>query len=312
MTSEDIRTLGKTAHDQPEHRPAEGPGRGISTALGEELKVHAIQAGRLVANKTTMRGNSRWSYFRRQENFEFPAFVYIIKHPEGHIAIDTGVNAQGWSFPLPIRRIAPSSLTDREEDEIGPQMRAAGLRPEDIRIVILTHLDVDHMGGVGWFPNAKILIHRPEYEFASTVMGRTRYQPKGWPAGFAPTIYDLEPRPYGPFPQSRALGDYGDLHLVPIPGHTLGQVGVILRANDVTLFFAADHMLQQDWFVEDRVARQPDSLLSATFWLRRNRELAAETSRRIQRFTQEVPTVLLPAHDSDAPRRLEARETIQL
>jgi N-acyl homoserine lactone hydrolase len=270
-------------------------------------KVHAIQAGRLRGNKTTARATSRWSVLRRRVDFQFPAFVYLIEHPEGYIAVDTGMNAQGWSFPLVMRRFAPSAIIDSEEEEIGPQMMAAGLQPEDVRTVILTHLDVDHVGGVRWFPNAEVLVHRLEYEFASTFLGRMRYRPELWSSGFAPTLYDLDPHPYGPFPESKALNDAGDLRLVPIPGHSPGQVGVILRTNGVALLFAADHVLRQDWFVEDWAAGRLVGL--GTFGFPKH---AVETTRRIQRFTAEVPTVLLPAHDTDAPRRLTAMETIEL
>jgi N-acyl homoserine lactone hydrolase len=273
-------------------------------------KIHAIQAGRLRSNRTTMRGAEWRSLLRRRVDFEFPAYVYIIERPDGHLAIDTGLNAGAGSYPLPLRRVAPDPLMDGEEDEIGPGMRAQGLDPESVHTVILTHLDFDHIGGVDWFPNAEVLVHRPEYEFTSTILGKPRYRPELWPSGFDPRLYDLDPEPYGAFPRSKALGDDGDLRLVPIPGHAYGQVGVILRMGAMALFFTGDHVLRQDWFLEDWAAGRSGGLLSPTFWMKRFRQLGAETSRRIHRFATEIPTVLLPAHDADAPRRLEARETI--
>lgn len=78
-----------------------------------------------------------------------------------------------------------------------------------------------------------------------------RYQPKLWPSSFDPTIYELDPEPYGPFPESKALTESGDVRLVPIPGHTIGQIGVIVETRGPTLFLAADHVLRQDWFLED-------------------------------------------------------------
>lgn len=58
--------------------------------------------------------------------------------------------------------------------------------------------------------------------------------------------------------------------------------------------------------------RRTNGLTWGVVWMRHFRKLAAETSRRMHRFIQEVPTVLLPSHDADAPRRLAARETIAL
>jgi glyoxylase-like metal-dependent hydrolase (beta-lactamase superfamily II) len=118
----------------------------------------------------------------------------------------------------------------------------------------------------------------------------------------------LDPQPCGPFPQSKAIAGEGDLRLVPIPGHSCGQVGVILRVNGVALFFTADHVLRQDWFVEDSAAGRQYGLLGALF----DPERAAGTTRRIQHFVSEMPTVLLPAHDTDAPRRLAVMESIEI
>jgi N-acyl homoserine lactone hydrolase len=130
-------------------------------------------------------------------------------------------------------------------EEVDAQMRAQNLAAEDIRRVVLTHLDWDHTGGLGHFPNAEALVHRPEYECASP-FGRLRYQPELWPPGFEPTVYDLEPEPFGPFTESKPLTESGDVRLVPVPGHSIGQVGVIVRTDGPPLFFAADHMLRQD------------------------------------------------------------------
>jgi N-acyl homoserine lactone hydrolase len=311
MTAHENRTTWRTAR-RPGPRQA-GPAQHDSTRTRKRrTRVHALRAGRLRGNKTTTRGTGWWSLLRPRETFEFPAYVYIIEHADGLIAIDTGMNARGWRFPWFTRRITPSPVSEGEHQEIGPQMKAAGLRPEDVRTVILTHLDVDHVGGIPWFPDAEVLVHRAEHEAALSWMGKVRYQPHLWPSDFDPTLYDMDPEPFGPFPESRAVGDHGDLRLVPIPGHSDGQIGVVLRTGGVTLFFSADHVLRQDWFVEDLAAGRLTGLVSGVLWRKRYRELAAETSRRIRKFVETTPTVLLPAHDSDTPRRLAAMETLVL
>jgi N-acyl homoserine lactone hydrolase len=281
---------------------------------GGRTRVHAIQTGRLRGNKTTVRGTGPSSLFRRRQNFEWPVLAFVIERPEGHIVIDTGMNAEGWSIPFLMRRMVPAAIIEGEQDEIGPQMEALELSPEDVRTVILTHLDPDHIGGLRWFPNAEVLVHRPEHESVLSWMGKMRYlhDHEEWSSIFKPTLYDMDPEPFGPFPESKALGADGDLRLVPIPGHSDGQVGVILQTDGIALFFAADHIARQDWFVEDWAeGRRTNGLVWTFFWMRRYRKLAAETSRRMHRFIEEVPTVLLPAHDADAPRRLATVETIE-
>jgi N-acyl homoserine lactone hydrolase len=266
------------------------------------MRVHVIQTGRLIGNKTFLRGSGWSSLLRRREPFDFPVYSYIVEHPDGHIAIDTGLGTTV-RVPRAQRRFVPRPIA-RPEDEIALQMRAKGLRSEDVTTVVLTHLDWDHAGGIAAFPNAKVLVHRPEYEFASTVMGRMRYQPRLWPTDFEPTLYDLDPAPHGPFPESKTLTADGGICLVPLPGHSIAQVGAIVQTNGHALFLAADHMLRQDWFVEDYRAGH---LLGLGIFFP---ELARETSRRIHRFAQDTPTVLLPTHDAEAPGRLAAMQQL--
>jgi N-acyl homoserine lactone hydrolase len=273
-----------------------------TVALGA-LQVHVIQTGRNVGNETVMREMTWGSQFRRRKPYDFPVFSYIVEHPEGLIAIDTGLTSRV-RVPRVQRMMGIPSPMIEPGEEIDSQMRAKGLRTEDVRRVVLTHLDWDHAGGLEHFPNAEILVHRPEDEYASKMMGKLRYQPRLWPTWFAPTLYDLDPEPYGPFPGSKTLTESGDVRLVPIPGHSIGQVGVIVETDGDPLFFAGDHVLRQDWFVEDYAAGR---LLGLGFFPKP----AIETSRRIHRFIEERPTVFLPSHDAEAPGRLATMETLK-
>jgi len=269
------------------------------------MRVHVIQTGRLVGNKTVFRAESQSAVFRRREPYEFPVYSYILEHPEGLIAIDTGL-AKEWQLGPLLGRLFPSVV--EIEGEIGPQMRAKGLDPKDVRHVVITHLDPDHVSGAGHFQHAEIWVHRREHEFASTLAGRFRQRPRRfWPTGFDPRLYDLDDEAYGPFPKSKALTDSGDVRLVPIGGHTPGQVGAIVRTNGVALFFTADHMLRQDWFLEDYEAARITMVSRST-----SAKLAAETTPRVHRFVEEVPAVLVPAHDAEAPARLAAMEPLKV
>jgi N-acyl homoserine lactone hydrolase len=264
------------------------------------MRVHVVQTGSLTANKTFMRGEGWPSLLRRPVYYEFPAFSYILEHPEGHIAIDAGLTARV-KVPRPLWRLVPHPRI-RPEEEIGPRMRAMGLRIEDVRRVVVTHLDWDHVGGIGHFPNAEVLVHRPEHEFAGTLRGKLRYLPRLWPSGFEPTLYDLDSDPVGPFPKSKVITERGDVRVVPIPGHSIGQIGVIVQADGTPMFFAADHVLRQDWFLDDYKAGRLLGL-GAFF-----PDPARETSRRVHEFLEQQPTVFLPSHDAETPARLASME----
>ena len=273
---------------------------GISTGAGRRGgDVHVIDTGRLVANRTFLRGEGFTSLMRRVELVEFPALAYVVEHAEGLVVIDTGLGAH-IPGPRSVRGFPPAPTTTRDQ-EIDAGMRRHGLDPRDVRLVVLTHLDTDHTGGVRHFPHAEVLVHRREHDFARTRIGRYRYRPSLWPADFAPTLYELDPEPCGPFASSRAITRSGDMRLVPIPGHSPGQVAVAYERDGVTLLFAADHMLRADWFAEDLAAGR--LLMLGAF----GKSDARMTSLRLQEFIRDRPTVLLPAHDADAARRLAER-----
>src|SRR5688572_3456245 len=72
------------------------------------------------------------------------------------------------------------------------QLRALGFDPEDLRHIVLTHLDLDHAGGLPDFPWAKVHLHAREHAAAMTrshVIERERYLTAHWQHGPAWELY---------------------------------------------------------------------------------------------------------------------------
>jgi N-acyl homoserine lactone hydrolase len=274
------------------------------------MKIHAIQTG-TVAITTKWRegvGHGRMrlvhTILDRKWTEPLPIYAFAIEHPEGVIVVDTGEDARA-SQPSYFARWHPGVRAFREwvepEQEIGPQLEGLGIRPGDVRWVVMTHLHTDHAGGLHHFPDNDILVTRAELEYGSGLRGRLRgyVANKHWPAWFEPTVLELEPEPFGPFPQSMRLTEAGDVTLVPVPGHTPGQVAVVVEDGDHAVFLAADSSYTQDALLRDVVdGVGPDE--------------AAEhlTHQRIRAYAGETPTVYLPAHDPKTAARLSERRTI--
>jgi glyoxylase-like metal-dependent hydrolase (beta-lactamase superfamily II) len=165
----------------------------------------------------------------------------------------------------------------------------------------LTHLHTDHAGGLHHFPDNEILVTRTELDFASGPRGRLRgyVANKRWPAWFEPTLLDLEPQPFGPFPQSLRLTEAGDVILVPVPGHTPGQIGVLVDEGDHTVFLAGDSSYTQDLMLRG----QADGVGA-------DEEAERLTHERIRAFAAATPTVYLVAHDPETGLRLAERRLV--
>ncbi len=217
-----------------------------STQRSSYLKIHAIQTG-TVSIRPNQRAGTGFGPLRlintltdRRWTEPLPILVWVIEHPEGIIVIDTGETSRATLpgyFPAwhPYFKNLKEQLTP--EQEIGPQLQAIGIQPNDVRRVVMTHLHTDHAGGLQHFPKSEILIMRRAFDRAIGFRGQLRgFLPQRWPIGFTPTLIDLEPQPFGPFPSSLKLTHAGDVIIVPTSGHTEAHISVILQNSDRTYF----------------------------------------------------------------------------
>lgn len=281
-----------------------------SITLNRDIHVHALQTGTVAIKELQRNGRGRPHrnllrvFADRRWTEPLPILAWLIEHSEGLILVDTGetarVSERGY-FPRwhPYYRFGLRERVTPEE-EIGPQLRALGFSPDDVRWVVLTHFHTDHAGGLMHFPSSEIVCSRADFEFSRGPLGRARgFLPQHWPDWFAPTLIEPVARPFGPFPESIALTVAGDVHLLPTPGHTPGHLSVALELGDIVLFFASDASYTQQLMLDgvvDGVSPDPST--------------ARATLARIQRLVRERPTVYLPSHDPEAVARLTERRVV--
>ena len=219
--------------------------------LDNGVRIHAIQTG-TVAIKELQRdggGRARRNVARviasKRWTEPMPILAWLIEHPDGLIVVDTGETARVAErryFPRwhPYFRRGVQEWVE-PQDEIGPQLRALGFSPDDVRLVVLTHFHTDHAGGLAHFPNAEILCSRVDFEYSRGLLGKLRgFLPQRWPEWFAPSFVEFAAEPFGPFAESMRLTEAGDVRVVATPGHTPGHLSVVLDDCETVFFFAAD------------------------------------------------------------------------
>jgi len=271
------------------------------------MRIHAIQTG-TVAIKTRQSigvghglGRQVRTLLDRDWTERLPIFAFVIEHPEGVLVVDTGESASTAErdyFPRwhPYYRFGVREWV-APEDEIGPRLRELGVNARDVRQVLMTHLHTDHAGGLHHFPHSEILVSRSDLQVASGLAGRLRgYANRRFPSWFSPTTVDLRDAPYGPFPTSVALTRAGDVTVVPLPGHTAGQLGVAIDDGATTVLIGGDSAYTEQAMLSGIVdGVSPDE------------RAARLTHQRIRALAAERPTVYLPAHDPATPDRLADR-----
>jgi N-acyl homoserine lactone hydrolase len=274
------------------------------------MKVHAIQTGtvRIKTAQVEGRGHGlarRLAIFADRDWTKWlPTYAWVIEHRDGIIVVDTGQGAHllhtGRSLHPYIRWEVAFRIESQEE--IGPQLRALGIGPRDVRLVVLSHLHMDHDGGLAHFPNSEILVSRGELNIARGWVGTLRgYLPNRWPSWFDPVPLDLPAQSYGPFAASKRLTAAGDIIAVATPGHTAHHISILAVDDDMTYVIAGDASYNEELMLAGRV----DGVSA-------DERVAGATLGAIRRLAEERPTVYLPTHDPQSAARLASRLTVRL
>ncbi|RAY16389.1 MBL fold metallo-hydrolase [Actinomadura craniellae] len=172
----------------------------------------------------------------------------LIETDAGLVLVDTGfgmrcveqpVQVLGRQFMAACRpRLDPAETALR-------QVIALGHSAEDVRHIVLTHLDLDHAGGLADFPHATVHLHETERQAAaapSSVSEKQRYRPIQWEHGPDWRTYSgADGERWFGFEAVRELaGLPEDILLVPLAGHSRGHTGVAVRTGDRWLLHAGD------------------------------------------------------------------------
>jgi len=104
------------------------------------------------------------------ERFNFPSWTVLVKHPGGNVLYDAACH-------LKPERQAPfimENLKMEPEDDPANRVREAGIEPEDVNWIVLSHMHPDHFGYIDSFPNAEIIVSDNEFAgiLKDTAMGR--------------------------------------------------------------------------------------------------------------------------------------------
>ena len=125
------------------------------------------------------------------------------------------------------------------------QVERLGYRREDVRHIVLTHLDLDHAGGLADFPHARVHVYAAEHAAAmarKSFMERVRYKSVQWAHGPDWKLHEsARGEPWFGFECVRALeGLPPEILLVPLVGHTRGHCAVAVDRGDTWLLHAGD------------------------------------------------------------------------
>lgn len=211
------------------------------------LTIHAVQAGGQKLDGGAMFGVVPKVLWERRipaderNRIQLGMRCLLVEHASGLVLIDTGAgNKEDQKFKA-MYGIENDGADGRTLLEDG--LREIGARPEDVAIVINTHLHFDHAGGNTYrdesgkvkpaFPNARYFVKRGEYDYATHTNERT--SASYFERNFMPVVAT------GKFEfVSREREIVKGIRVVPTPGHTPFHQSVLIESGGERAFFLGD------------------------------------------------------------------------
>lgn len=237
------------------------------------IKVDYLRVGQCRHLECMAARGGRWGLI------DFPSCCALIHHPQaGWILFDTGYSDHFFSAtePLPERlyRIAlPVRLPPQEQ--LLTQLAARGLEAGDISWVVVSHYHGDHVAGLRDFPHARFVASRKDSDalrslsrWRATLQGLLpRLLPDDYWARltYAETLAQRQlPGWMAPFTAGGDLLGDGSLLVLPLPGHSAGQLGLLVAdADGGPVLLAADACWSLPACREGRLPAAPARLVTA-------------------------------------------------
>ncbi|MFC8664074.1 MBL fold metallo-hydrolase [Streptomyces sp. NPDC057199] len=172
--------------------------------------------------------------------------VLLVETAGGLVLVDSGYGLDDIADPR--RRVGPARQfvrpTFAREETAAHQVERLGFHRSDVRHIVLTHFDADHIGGLSDFPGAQVHVTAAEALGAvhsPSRRERIRYQQPQWAHGPKLVEHSLEGDAWRGFAAARELDAIAPgIVLIALPGHTRGHAAVAVDAGSRWLLHCGD------------------------------------------------------------------------
>lgn len=238
-----------------------------------------------------------WVLFSRSW-VEVPINVFVVKHLEGLVLFDTGLDPAVLTNPNYVDSFIGRFFMRRlfrykmEPEKLTVKLAGFGYDKADVRKVVISHLHFDHIGGIAEVPQAELLVSRDEWDQLSGPHPErefvfrehiNRHDAKWRPLGFEQTDDPL----FAPFGGYHDVMKDGSIILLPTPGHTPGSLSMLVRMEGrAPLLFVGDLSYRTHLLINDQIPGTGDK-----------RQLLAAFAN-VKALQRHLPgLVILPTHD---------------
>lgn len=181
------------------------------------MTLSALRAGKMFSSAAfAYRGGS----FGEERVFGMGGI--LVQHPQGNLLFDTGFGSNVDAHFRTTPWLMQATARYEKEPTVAAQLKAAGIAPQSLKAVVLTHAHWDHVSGLEDLRGVPVWINQRELDFVNSgtpltalarTLGTQDYR-----------VYGFNSGPYLGFASSYDVFGDGSVVIVPVPGHTPGSI----------------------------------------------------------------------------------------
>lgn len=125
------------------------------------MKLYVLDLGKIVMegeNPVTKEGDANGT---KTEKPAIPIHAFLLDSPAGKILFDAGCHPEAMTGAWPAEMCGNPYVFD-EDATLLKRLAFIGVKPEDIDILVISHLHLDHAGCIHLFPNAVVYVQEEE------------------------------------------------------------------------------------------------------------------------------------------------------
>jgi glyoxylase-like metal-dependent hydrolase (beta-lactamase superfamily II) len=241
--------------------------------------------------------------------------VLLIETDNGLVLVDSGFGTDDCADH---KRTGPSRHMVRailsHDETVVHQIEQFGFKRDNVRHIIITHLDMDHAGGLSDFPAARVHVTSAEALGAIRAPSRRekiRYRSAQWAHGPNIVEHDIQGEKWRGFAAAKELAEISPgIALVSLPGHTRGHACVAVDAGHRWVLHAGDAFYHYGTIDGTPVPRALTAMESLFAFDRKT--VRDNHARLVELYQRQDPDLMIVcAHDPTLLERALATATLE-
>lgn len=228
----------------------------------------------------------------------------LVESHRGLLLIDTGFGVAETQKPSLLGNLFlnMSAPILKEEETALRQIEKLGYKATDVSDILVTHLHLDHAGGITDFPNASVHVYKEEYDAAknpANMLEKGGYLPRQW-SNAQWKIHETKGEKWMGFDAVQAFDPDENILIVPLTGHSKGHSGIAVKSENGWILHCGDAYFDQ----REMDPLKPDAPLGIKIYqnlLNADKEKRIQNQNRLRALHREhgMNIRLICSHDYD-------------